>query len=135
MLLFPSARFQKRHANVQRTPPGAPPTPPATLVLVSASYDENVAVLTLTFDRAIDASGLSAAQITVYDGSFNSDAYAGSGAAMILSPTTIQIALVITGPASVAPVTMTASALSGIVAVHDGGTWAGVSELGLPYDG
>jgi len=30
---------------------------------------------------------------------------------------------------------MDASAASGIVAVDDGGTWAGVSELGLPFDG
>ena len=134
MLLFPSARFQKRHANVQRTPP-APPTPPQTLVLVSAYYDESEAVLTLAFDRAVDASGLVAGQIAVDDGSFNSHTYAGSGAAVVVSPTAIQISLAITGSAAAGPVTMDASALTGLTAVDDGGTWAGVTELGLPFDG
>ena len=111
------------------------PPPPQTLVLMSAYYDENEAILTLAFDRAVDASGLAAAQITVTDGSFNSHTYAGSGPAAIVSPTTIQITLAITGAAAAGPVTMDASAASGIVAVDDGGTWAGVSELGLPFDG
>ena len=111
------------------------PPPPQTLVLMSAYYDENEAILTLAFDRAVDASGLAAAQITVADGSFNSHTYAGSGPATIVSPTTIQVTLAITGAAAAGPVTMDASALTGIVAVDDGGTWAGVSELGLPFDG
>ena len=125
-------KFRKRRRAPRRKPVQAPP---ATLVLVSAYYDESEAILTLAFDRAVDASGLAAAQITVYDGSFNSHTYAGSGAATIVSPTTIQITLTITGPASVAPVTLTASAITGITAVDDGGTWAGVTELGLPFDG
>ena len=111
------------------------PPPPQTLVLMSAYYDENEAILTLAFDRAVDASGLAAAQITVTDGSFNSHTYAGSGPASVVSPTTIQVTLAITGAAAAGPVTMDASALTGIVAVDDGGTWAGVSELGLPFDG
>ena len=127
--------FQPRKPPHRRPHAAAPKTPPQTLTLISASYDENEAVLTLAFDRAVDASPLVAAQVTVYDGSINMDAYAGIGAASILSPTTIQITLTITGPASEAPVTLTASALTGIVAVDDGGTWAGVSELGLPFDG
>jgi hypothetical protein len=33
------------------------------------------------------------------------------------------------------PVTLSATALTGLRAVDDGGTWAGVSDVGLPYDG
>jgi hypothetical protein len=45
------------------------------------------------------------------------------------------VALEFLASAPLAPVTLTATALTGIVAVDDGGTWAGVSELGLPFDG
>ena len=130
MLVF-QPRKPPRHR--PRTP--APSAPPQTLVLVSASYDENVPVLFLTFDRAIDASGFVAAQVIVNDGSFDSGVYGGVGPAGILSPTQISVALELLEAAPPAPVTMTASALTGLAAVDDGGTWAGVSELGLPFDG
>ena len=38
-----------------------------------------------------------------------------------------------TGPSSVADVKLTATALTGIVAVDNGGTWPGISELPLPF--
>ena len=134
---IPVFSFQPRKPSHRRPRPTVPPdaAPPATLTLVSAYYDENEAILTLAFDRAVDASGLSAAQIMVADGSFNAHTYAGSGAAVVVSPTTIQVTLAITGAAAAGPVTMDASALTGLTAVDDGGTWAGVSELGLPFDG
>jgi hypothetical protein len=55
-----------------------PPAPAATLVLVSANYDETVPLLSLVFDRAIDASLFVAAQVIVSDGSFNMSVY-GAG--------------------------------------------------------
>jgi hypothetical protein len=113
----------------------APPAPPQTLVLVSANYDENVPVLTLIFDRAIDASAFVASQVIVNDGSLNNGVYGGVGPAMVEGPSRISVALEFLGAAPPAPVTLTATALTGLTAVDDGGTWAGVSELGLPFDG
>jgi hypothetical protein len=129
-MLTPATPQFRRHR--LRKPPAAPPQ---TLVLVSANYDETVPVLTLIFDRAIDASAFVAAQIVVSDGSFNSARYAGVGPATVEGPTRISVALEFLASAPPAPVTLTATALTGLTAVDDGGTWAGVSELGLPFDG
>jgi hypothetical protein len=111
------------------------PAPPQTLVLVSASYDENEPVLFLTFDRAVDASAFVAGQVIVNDGSFDSGVYGGVGPAGILSPTQISVVLELLSGTPPGPVTMTATALTGLAAVDDGGTWAGVSDVGLPFDG
>ncbi len=51
----------------------------------------------------------------------------------ILNPTTIIVSLEETGPAPLPSVTLSATALTRIVAVDDGGTWAGVSGLALPF--
>jgi hypothetical protein len=94
-----------------------------------------VPLLSLVFDRAIDASLFVAAQVIVSDGSFNMSVYGGVGPAIVEAPERISVALVRLSDAPLAPTTLTASALTGLTAVDDGGTWAGVSELGLPFDG
>jgi hypothetical protein len=111
------------------------PAPLQTLVLVSASYDENVPMVFLTFDRPVNALAMAVGAVTVNDGSINSGIYGGVGAPGVESPTVISVVLEYLADAPVGPVTLSATALSGIVAVDDGGTWAGVSELGLPFDG
>ena len=135
MLLFPAANFRKRSALSSKRKQSSPPTPPQTLVLVSAIYDENEPVLFLTFDRAVDASGFVAGQVIVNDGSFDSGVYGGVGPAGILSPTQISVALELLEAAPPGPVMLSATASTGLVAVDDGGTWAGVSDVGLPFDG
>jgi hypothetical protein len=105
-----------------------------TLVLVSANYDETVPVLSLIFDRAIDASAFVAAQVVVIDGSTNNAVYRGVGPATVEGPTRIDVALEFVEAAALAPVTLTASAFTGLTAVDDGGTWAGVTDVGLPFD-
>jgi hypothetical protein len=120
---------------LRKTSPPLPSAPPQTLVLVSASYDEGSLTLFLTFDRAVDASGLVAAQVNVVDGTFNATRFGGVGAATVISPTQISVGLEWVDDAPLGPVLLDATALTGIVAVDDGGTWAGVSDVGLPYDG
>ena len=133
-MISPSVpKFRKRHKPLKAK--GSPSPSPAALVLVSAAYDEVGATLALTFDRAVDASGLDAAQLIVLDGTFNATKFGGIGPASVLSPTSISVALEWVDDAPLGPVMLDASALTGIVAVDDGGTWAGVMELGLPYDG
>jgi hypothetical protein len=106
-----------------------------TLALISAFYDESVPAVFLTFDRAVDASALVASQVIVNDGSIAPGIYGGVGAAGILSPTQIAVTLERLADAPVGPVTLTATASTGLVAVDDGGTWAGVADVGLPFDG
>jgi hypothetical protein len=133
MLLFPSHRFRERHDSSgrrQRTP--APP-PPLALTLVSASYDTDDGSVVLSFDRAVDAAGLDAAAITLDDGEFAAGLFVGSGPATVINPTTIKIFLEEVGGPTVPDVELSATAASRIVASDDGGTWAGVSGLVLPY--
>jgi hypothetical protein len=106
-----------------------------TLVLVSASYDENVPMVFLTFDRAVDVSAFVASQVIVNDGSIAPGIWGGVGAAGILSPMQIAVSLDRLGDAPLGPVMLTATALTGLKAVDDGGTWAGVTDVGLPFDG
>jgi hypothetical protein len=78
--MLPTFTFQPRKP-YQRRPRAAEQVaaaPPQTLVLVSASYDENVPMVFLTFDRAVDASLFVARQVIVNDGSFDSGVYAAS---------------------------------------------------------
>ena len=122
--------IRKNHGHSSR-----PIKPRQTLVLVSANYDETVPLLSLVFDRAIDASGFVASQVIVSDGSFNMSLYGGVGPAIIEAPERISVALQVLATAPLAPTTLSATALSGLVAVDDRGTWAGVMDVGLPFDG
>jgi hypothetical protein len=106
-----------------------------TLRLVSAVYDDTVPMVFLTFDRPVNALAMVVGAVTVNDGTFNNGVYGGIGGPGIESPTVISVVLERIGDTPAGPATLSASALSGIVAVDDGGTWAGVSGLGLPYDG
>ncbi len=106
--------------------------PPAALTLVAAEYDA-ATLVRLTFDRPIDIAGIVASAIVVSDGPYEAARFAGTGAAELSAPATVELPLELTGPASGPIVTLTASALNGIVAVDDGGTWAGVADVELPF--
>src|SRR2546423_1059530 len=107
---------------------------PRTLTLVSASYDQDAGTVMLAFDRAIDAAGFQGTAVALADGVFSGGTFEGAaGPPAILNPTTIIVSLEEVGPAPLPSVTLSASALTGIVAVDDGGTWAGVSGLALPF--
>lgn len=125
VLLFPAANFRKPRAK-----PTA--TPPAPLVLVSASFDPDGPEVYLTFDRAIDISGLVVAQFAVADGP-DGHTLIGAFTPLLVAPNEVQVLMQITGAASGDGVLLTASAANGIVAVDDGGTWAGVSDLAMPW--
>ena|SRR5690242_4642053 len=122
-------RYRQRPAGAkeQVTPP------PLALTLVSATYDTDDFSVALVFDRAVDASGLNAAAITVDDGVYAAGSFVGSGPATVVNPTTIKVFLEEVGGPTVPDVELTATGASGIVAVDDGGTWAGVTGLVLPF--
>src|SRR4051812_31407669 len=88
MIIVPPIAFRRRRKAV------------AGLTLVAASYSTG-AWVRLTFDRAINITGIHVAAITVNDD--NSDeAWVGSGVATLFAPQTVQVPLVIlhgaTGP-------------------------------------
>lgn len=132
MLIATPAKFRRRGRIIQSA---APPKPPgAALVLVLAYYDENLAQLTLVFDRAIKIPAFNGSAITVVDGSYDMFIYNGDGPVFIFDGSSVQIPLVITGDYNVDGVRLTAGADTGIIAVNDGGTWPGVTNLILPYE-
>jgi hypothetical protein len=128
MIIVPLIPFRRR-----RKPGGAVQAPPAALTLVSATYDIETESVTLAFDRAVDASAYDPAAITVQDGVFAAGLFVGSGPASVINPTTIQVFLEQIGSPTVSDVELWATAATGIVATDDGGTWAGVTALVLPF--
>jgi hypothetical protein len=123
-------KFRKRYKPLKRKDAEAPP---AALTLVSATYDIETESVTLAFDRAVDASAYDPAAITVQDGEFAGGLFVGSGPATVVNPTTIQVFLEQIGSPTVSDVELSATAATGIVATDDGGTWAGVTNVVLPF--
>ena len=128
MLLFPSSAFRKRRVRTQRKPPA----PPVALMLVSASFDAGLVILRLNFDRPINISGLSAGQLIVNDHDTDTQ-YGGQGAGMLIDPTTVDVEMTELQSMGFPDTRLTTIGPSGIVAVDDGGTWAGVVDLLLPF--
>ncbi|HEV7297912.1 MAG TPA: hypothetical protein VGN72_00990 [Tepidisphaeraceae bacterium] len=128
----PMKRKRNRKRRDTTASPPAPPVEPLTLV--SAVYDGDVElVLTLTFSRAIDVDAIDGAAIIVNDPGAMLDRLIGTGGATLEGPATVRIGLVTQSvPPVPGPVTLTAGADNGIVAV-DGGAWAGVTAVVLPF--
>jgi hypothetical protein len=122
-----------RRARAGDQPASAPPVPPVPLTLVSADYYEAAAEVILVFDREIDSSAFVGSAVTLDDGQFTFIVYAGSDSPFQDGPTTLRIPLLPGGSSSISGVQLGATALSGIVAADDGGTWPGVSGLVLPF--
>jgi hypothetical protein len=108
---------------------------PAALVLVAAAYEAGTVppTVTLVFDRAIDVSGIAGAAIVVSDEGDLGETLTGTGAVTLLGPATVRIGLVKVGDPLPGSTTLTATAGNGIVAADDGGAWAGVTDLVLPF--
>ena len=102
------------------------------LTLVAAEFGEATWVR-LTFDRPINIAALVGPQVTIDDAPITEFRWAGTATATLLGPAIVRIDVALAGPASGPGTTLTASAATGIVAVDDGGTWAGVSDLPLPF--
>jgi hypothetical protein len=108
------------------------PLPPAQLVLVSAYYDDMDIRLQLGFDRKIDMSAFDGSGIFVRDGTFHGMLYVATGSWEFLTDTTIKVSLDPVEELVGEDVELTAGDSTGITAVDDGGTWPGVSGVGLP---
>ena len=107
-----------------------PVTASPALSLTAAVYDTGTAV-TLTFNRAVDITGIVPSEIVLDDGQLTGERFLGS-AAVLTSPTIVRIDLTSTGFESATPdIRLTASAASNITA--SGTPWQGVTDLELPF--
>jgi hypothetical protein len=124
----------KRKSQRPRIRP-AKAAPVAALTLVAAVYDSDTNDnVTLTFDRPIDIAALDPAAIEVSDGVYVGSLLRGvSAGTVLLAPDRLKVMLADIGSVPAGDITLTATAANGIVAVDDGGAWAGVSAVVLPY--
>ena len=133
-MLLPATPLFRRRRGGPKKAASTPPTPPQPLMLVSASYEsETPALLTLVFDRAINIGAINGAAIIVDDAQQSFLKYNATGGAVLLDPTTLRLTLVSIDDPSGDSIVLSASAASGIVAVDDGGTWEGCTNLLLPF--
>ena len=132
------------NTNLPTFTPGRPPVHrkrraatagPAALTLLEASfvYVGPGGALTLVFDRAIDITSFVPSAITLEDPSGSGFAFAGTGVVDTPDAQTVVVEMGSTGTAEGTLDVVNATGATGIVAVDDGGTWSGVSGLGLPY--
>ena len=126
MLIIPPPKSRNRRIPVK------PAIGPAALVMTSATYSYSPAFVEIVFDRAVNVSLFNPAAIAVSDFDYNNLSYLGSGSAVLVDSVTVKVELTSVGPATGIGIKLNASNESGIVAVDDGGTWAGVSDYVLP---
>jgi hypothetical protein len=131
-MLMPTPPLRKSHRAAKNPAMAAPPPPPLALVLVSAMIDPDGPIRYLTFDRAVDLSGVDSAAFEVKDGDNDSD-FIGVGAPGQNDPTQCNVPMESAGPYSGTGVTATVGPGNGIVAADDGGLWAGAVGLVLPW--
>ena len=130
MLLFPPSPFRKRRGQIKHAPPAAPAL---TLLEAEFTYVGPGAALRLEFDRAIDIAAFVPAQVTVQDPAGTGFAYVGTGVVDTPDAQTVVVEMAQTTEAAGSLNTVSATAGTGIVAVDDGATWNGVTDLDLPY--
>ncbi|MBC7785463.1 MAG: hypothetical protein H7144_16645 [Burkholderiales bacterium] len=129
MLVIPPPKKPRRGKSIGNAATHAPPAP---LTLVAAVYSEVDLTITLTFDRAIDYTAFNGTQVQVFDPVDNNQQYLGTGGVIFMAADTIEVQLVSTGAYAGDYIHLDATAATGIVA-RDGGAWAGVVDLVLPF--
>ncbi len=103
-------------------------------MLVQAIYPTGtIGDLVLKFDRAINTDAFDGTQIIVKDGLELEATCNCTGPVEIIDSQTVRLFLVGIGDYSEPNQLLDATGASGIVAADDGGMWAGVTELSLPW--
>ena len=129
MLIKPIKLYRPRRRPAGRAGQMPAPVVPPTLVAVAIDYENSVE---LTFDRAIDVAGVDPAELSVDDASVGWS-YVGAAPVTLVNPTTVRVTLQEAGDSTGPDTRMTVTAGNGIVALGDGGTWTGVSDVVIPF--
>ncbi len=116
-----------------KKPPIAPPVVGPVLVQAIYPVEDVIGAIDLVFDRAINIDALDGTQIIVKDGVFLEATCDCTGPAELVDPQTVRLFLVGIGDYFEPNQLLDATGASGIVASDDGGMWAGVTELSLPF--
>lgn len=132
MLVPVSPPYRPRKRRGRARSAGSAPPPPQALTLVSAVFTNIPARVTLTFDRPVDILGFVGDQVTVKSAPMEAR-YRGNIPATLVSPAVVLITLAQFAPQLGGGNRLTATAGTGIVAVNDGGTWSGVTDLLMPF--
>ena len=111
---------------------GSAPLAVPSLVLIAATFDPDGPEIYLTFDRPVDISSLVVTAFEVKDGA-NGHRLIGFNTPLFITPSEVFVPMQIVEAFSGPDVLLTAGAANGIVAVDDGATWEGVTELVLPF--
>jgi hypothetical protein len=131
-MLVPFIPIFRRRKSRSKNKQAAPPPPPGPLTLVSASYSTDGPTLMLSFDRAVNPSGLVFEALVVSDAQFTNQQYLPEGFEQI-APNTLLFLLTLLEPSSGSGVRLNAAEGNGLVAADDGQPWPGVSALPLPF--
>jgi hypothetical protein len=123
----------KSHRRRLRLKPAPSAPPAAALTLVSASFNPDSPGIVLTFDRAINIDAIAPDQFHVNDDVFTGSLFVGDPDGAGVGGATMSLIMDVAGVASGGQVVLSVGAANGIVAVDDGGTWAGVTDLALPF--
>jgi hypothetical protein len=100
-------------------------------MLVGASFSPVTAILRLSFNKPVDVSGIFPGNLIVDDAASGAK-WEGVGAAMV-NPSTVDVEMSELFPQAFADTRLNAQPPTGIVAVDDGGTWPGVTDVPLPF--
>ena len=132
-MILPAPPLTPRKRSRPRRQFGPPPATALTLVAASFQYVGPGGALTLVFDRAIDITSFVPGAITVQDPSGSGFGFVGTGVVDTPDAQTVVVEMGSTGTAEGTLDVMTATSSTGIIAVDDGATWPGVTDLGLPF--
>ena len=108
-----------------------PVAAPAALVLTAVEYHESGWVR-LTFGRAVDIAAMVVSTVVVDDGDQGYQ-FVGTGTPTLTEPATVQVPLANEGTTPVVDTRLTVAPGNGVAAADDGGTFAGVSNVVIPF--
>ena len=130
MLLPAPPLYPRKRRPRPRKTTRVPTPPPVALELVAGVWEVG-GLVTLTFDRAVDVAGIVPGAFIVHDGP-TGFSYQGNSVYDHSTPQTVTVEMGGIAEYEGATVLLDVGAENGIVAVDDGGPWAGVNDVVLP---
>ncbi len=124
MIKIPQIPFRRRRKPVAGS---------TVLALASAAHDSGTNSVTLTFNQAVDLTGIQPNEIIVSDG--NQNLLLGGQGVLEETPTSVRLELEFIDYTTEPNVMLNATNATGIRSQADESEWEGVSGVELPYGG